>query len=79
MDLHEIAEKHFFHKRAFIYKGVMVELFLLQKDEEGYYTNFWGKNKYYWPENTLITTMNGFKLANKEALENYRKNYERLR
>jgi hypothetical protein len=38
----EIKEKHFKHKRAFLYKGVMVELFRVEKIGDKYITTISG-------------------------------------
>lgn len=70
----EILGKHFQHKRAFAYKGVLTELFLIQKDRKGFFTNFWGKQKYYWP-NDLQGTVQEMKVITPVALRQYRASY----
>lgn len=74
----EIKEKRFYHKRAFIYKGVMVELFLVMGKKDHLYTNFWG-TIYNWPRDLLDSSIDNFRVASKSALADYRKNYTALR
>ena len=73
-ELIEISQKHKYHKRAFIFKEVMVEIFLVQKDEAGLYTNFYGTNKYYW-KNLETKYINSLKVANPEFLTDFRQSY----
>jgi hypothetical protein len=47
--LTEINGKRLHHKRAFLFEGVMVEIFLVQTDERGFFTSFWGTERYDWP------------------------------
>ncbi len=73
----EISEKHLHHKRAFIYKGVLVELFLVEMSQNRQYTNFWNKYKYYWPKNVL--SENGeLQIVSKKALRLFRHNYSSI-
>jgi hypothetical protein len=51
-ELDEITAKRFAHKRAFGLDGVMVELFLVRRDEESLFTTFWGERR-DWPPDTL--------------------------
>jgi hypothetical protein len=51
-ELDEIGGKRFPHKRAFVLDGVMVELFLVQRDADGLFTTFWGTRR-NWPPDTL--------------------------
>lgn len=69
--LHEIAGKRFPHKRAFFFDGVMVELFLVQRDSAGLFTSFWGNHRRNWPADTLSSAV-GMPVASASALENYR-------
>jgi hypothetical protein len=50
--LEEIPAKRLDHKRAFVLHGVMVELFLVRRDDEGLFTSFWGVRR-PWPGDTL--------------------------
>ena len=70
----EIAGKHFHHKRTFVYKDVLTELFLVEKDENGFYTNFWGKKKYRWPQNVKGESQ-GIRVVTPIALKQYRDGY----
>jgi hypothetical protein len=51
-ELDEIEAKRFAHKRAFVIDGVMVELFLVRRDEDSLFTTFWGERR-DWPVDTL--------------------------
>jgi hypothetical protein len=78
---HEIAEKRFPHKRAFVCQGVMVELLLLQPTESGYFTNFWDRLILEWPADVL-GEHKGRRVASISALRAYRRFHpraERLR
>jgi len=46
--LEEIEGKRFAHKRAFLLDGVLVELFLIERDR-GLFTSFWAKSRHDWP------------------------------
>ena len=74
-----IPEKRLPHKRAFILNGVMVELFLVQRDEKGYYTDFWGHARHRWPGQKIVTVVKSWPLATPEVLESYRTAYAALR
>ena len=76
-NLPEIKGKHFRHKRAFEYNNVMVELFLVERDALGNYTNFWGKNKYYWPSD-ITGEVDGFNVILPKVLETYRRDYQQI-
>jgi hypothetical protein len=51
--LQEIEPKRLAHKRAFDLDGVMVELFLLHRDDRGLFTVFWGSTRHDWPADVL--------------------------
>jgi hypothetical protein len=51
-ELDEIPAKRFPHKRAFVLDGVMVELFLVRRDDDALFTTFWGERR-EWPADTL--------------------------
>lgn len=76
--IEEIKEKRFYHKRAFLYKGIMAELFLVMGKKGHLYTNFWG-TIYNWPRDLLDSSIDNFRVASKSALIDYRKNYTSLR
>ncbi|HEY9660448.1 MAG TPA: hypothetical protein V6C65_18500 [Allocoleopsis sp.] len=75
--LREVTEKHFNHKRAFLYKNVLTEVLLVQTENGRKYTNFWAKNKFYWPDNTLDNN-GSYRIASQSALQKYRKNHADL-
>ncbi len=81
-EVEEIIPKHFPHKRAFMFQGVMVELLLVQKEEERFATTFWNKYKYEWPENysTTITLPEGVVLsvATPAVLALYREKFSEI-
>jgi hypothetical protein len=68
-----IAGKRWPWKRAFALEGTMVELFLVQRDEHGWYTQL-KRRRHNWPENVLST--NGhLPVASTAALASYRHSY----
>jgi len=77
-ELKEICQKHFHHKRAFLFKEVMVEIFLVENDLYGDFTNFWGKTKHYWPQPFAINKK-GLNIATPRVLNSYRENYDKLK
>jgi hypothetical protein len=76
-DLDEIVTKHFPHKRAFVLDGIMVELFLVKRDEDGYHTEFWGRMRHDWPSDVL-SVVGDLPVASSASLIGYRNNYARL-
>lgn len=77
-DCIEIKPKHFMHKRAFNYKGIMVELFLVNKDGYDFITNFWGTTKYIWPRN-ILSQKEKLNVASKEALTSFDSDHDSLK
>ena len=73
--LEEIRAKRFEHKRAFVLGGVMVELFLVRRDEEGLFTGFWGVRR-PWPDDTL-EDRGSPPLASAAAVTGYRARHPR--
>ncbi len=55
-DVSLIHAKRFSHKRAFVYKQIMIEIFLLEPYTNGYITHFFD-DRYYviWPDNALTS------------------------
>jgi hypothetical protein len=70
--LEEIAGKRFEHKRALVLDGVMVELFLVRRDQRGLFTDFWGFHRHDWPPDALSSAL-GFPVASTAALASYRR------
>jgi hypothetical protein len=46
--LDEVVAKRFAHKRAFVFEGVLVELFLVSGEGERHVSEFWGR-RWDWP------------------------------
>ena len=68
-----IEGKRFPWKRAFILEGTTVELFLVQRDDHGWYTAL-KRRRHDWPENVLAT--NGeLRIASTAALASFRHSY----
>jgi hypothetical protein len=60
-------------KRAFVLEGIMVELFLVRRDDHGWYTRL-ARRVHRWPDNVLAT--NGrLRVASTAALASYRHSY----
>ena len=74
--LHEIHDKRFAHKRAFELDDVCVELFLVQHDDNGYFTTFWGQ-RHDWPGDVL-SSASQLPVASITALRNYRAHWRAL-
>ncbi len=75
--LTEIKGKRFPHKRAFLFEGVMVELFLVQTDDRGFFTSFWGTTRHDWPSDVFSGQLDP-PTASASALTGYRRDHERL-
>lgn len=67
----EIVAKRFPHKRAFELDGVMTELFLVRNDPAGHYTDFWGDQRYDWP-NDVFGHVDGVPVTSAAALTGFR-------
>jgi hypothetical protein len=68
-----IPEKRFRWKRAFLFEGTAVELFLVQRDERGPYTTL-ERRVHRWPSDVLAS--NGhLRVASTAALASYRHSY----
>jgi hypothetical protein len=68
-----IDAKRYPWKRAFTLEGVAVELFLVQRDERGWYTQL-QRRRHAWPEN-LLSTNGRLPIASTAALASYRHSY----
>jgi hypothetical protein len=68
-----VEGKRFPWKRAFMLEGIMVELFLVQHDERGWYTQL-ERRRHDWPE-VLLGTNGQLPVASTVALANYRHSY----
>ena len=68
-----IEAKRFPWKRAFVLEAVAIELFLVQRDERGWYTAL-QRRVHRWPENVLAS--NGhLRVASTAALASFRHSY----
>lgn len=73
LSLDWIAAKRYPWKRAFVLEGIAVELFLVQRDDQGWYTQL-ARRCHRWPENVLGS--NGhLRVASTAALASYRHSY----
>jgi len=60
-------------KRAFVLEGTMVELFLVQRDRQGWYTAL-ARRVHRWPENVVASNAH-LRVASTVALASYRHSY----
>jgi hypothetical protein len=68
-----LERKRYPWKRAFLLEGIAVELFLVQRDERGWYTQL-ARRRHDWPANVLGS--NGeLRVASTAALASYRHSY----
>jgi hypothetical protein len=83
-NVEEIQAKHFSHKRAMQFAGVMVELLLVQPAEQGCITSFFdGRYRFPWPadvfEAPLLVEGSGLlRIASKNALLAYRESHAEI-
>ncbi len=73
----EIRAKRSAHKRAVVLDGVVVEMFLLRRDDRGPHTLFWGRVRHDWPADVL-GTVGRQRVASVTALRSYRAAHHRL-
>jgi hypothetical protein len=73
LSLDWIARKRFPWKRAFVLDGVMVELFLVQGDERGWYTQL-KRRRHDWPAD-VFSSDGRLPVASTAALASYRHSY----
>jgi hypothetical protein len=52
LDLDEVVGKRFPHKRAFVFEGVLVEIFLVAGEGDRRFSEFWGR-RWEWPADVL--------------------------
>ena len=72
----EIVAKRLAHRRAFVTDGVMVELFLVRSDRDGYYTDLPGGVRHRWPADVFDERQLGLRVASVAALVGYRRMVE---
>ena len=76
----EIEAKRFSHKRAFLWQGVIVEVFLVRPEAAGYVTSFFEVDKFTWPEDTFSFSVyivgEDYPSASPSALRLYRERHD---
>lgn len=76
----EVQAKRFMHKRAFEWRGVLVEVFLVRSHGEALETNFFGMFPFIWPQDTLLFTVmlpgGEWPCASPSALRQYRARHD---
>lgn len=80
---HIVAAKHFHHKRAFIFRDTLCEIVLVDSDENGPVTYFWGDVAYCWEQplldaETAFVGDGQFRVVSRQNLIKYRRD-KRLR
>jgi hypothetical protein len=73
LQLDWIAGKRFPWKRAFVLEAVAVELFLVQRDEQGWYTAL-KRRVHRWPDD-LLASNGHLRVASTAALASFRHSY----
>jgi len=68
-----VGEKHFDWKRAFRLEGITVELFLVQYDARGWYTQL-ERRRHNWPAN-VFSNKGRLPVVSTAALAGYRHSY----
>ena len=68
-----LAAKRYPWKRAFVLEGTTVELFLVQRDEHGWYTALRSR-VHRWPHN-VVASSGPLRVASTAALASYRHSY----
>ena len=56
-NMEEIQGKRFVHKRAFVWRGVLIEIFLLRSAATGFVTDFFGLHQFHWPKDAVSQTL----------------------
>lgn len=82
-EISEILAKHFPHKRALLYKGVMIELLLVQKNKRAHMvTRFWDEYELIWPDlrpsSISIPSLGHIIIAPTSILKFYRKQFSQI-
>lgn len=83
MDIQEIQEKRFSHKRAISFQDVMIEFLLVQHDKQIYFTDFFSERYHFeWPADVFCHTVNisgyDIQIASKQALLLYRQCHKQV-
>lgn len=76
--------KSYSHKKAFMFDGIMVEVFLVRIDDNEFTTEFTGEEKsviFHWPDQLFTERAIrdvSLKLATKDTMAKYRKSHKRI-
>jgi hypothetical protein len=76
LELPWIDAKRFAHKRAFAHDGVLVELFLVKRDDLGFYSEL-PRGTHRWPRDVL-SGVHGLRVAGPDAVSGFRAAYAQL-
>ena len=75
----EIEQKRFSHKRAFMYKGIMIEIFLARRYVSHCYIDLWGRYKICWLESRMSQLIpdaySTISVVSPDVLQLYRQHY----
>lgn len=78
-DIVEIKLKHFSHKRAFLYCGIMIELLLVKSDGTEYVTPFWDEYFFKWSSvlkhDVSLPQLGKIPVADFSMIQFYQNNY----
>lgn len=78
-ELEVITHKTYSHKRAFFYKSVMIEIFLISDTPQGLFTKFFDHFRYAWPQHTFdelyLYEGRALHVVSVDALFQYRNTY----
>jgi Aminoglycoside-2''-adenylyltransferase len=77
IDLPWLGGKRYAHKRAFAHDGVLCEVFLVQRDDRGHFTDFPG-GRHRWARDVLWG-VHGLRVAGPHAVSEYRAAFAGLR
>jgi hypothetical protein len=82
-DFQEIQAKRFSHKRAILYRHVMIEFLLVQGNDGVFFTDFfWGRFRLEWPADVFCHKINisghDFQVASARALSIYRQHHQQI-
>jgi Aminoglycoside-2''-adenylyltransferase len=75
--IEEIVAKRFAHKRAIVWRGTMIELFLVRLDGGRPYTLFWNRVRHDWPADAL-GYVGQIPVASAAALHGFRSAHDRI-
>jgi hypothetical protein len=77
-DRSEVVEKRLPQKRACLYDGVLVELFIARAEGDRYVMVFWDRLSWLWPGSAEPVVIDEFPVAPMPVLEAFRRHYDEL-